>query len=290
MRAGDAGLIELAQGALGPLGRGAERGQRLRVAARVLAVGGLEPGRDVIDDAVVPVLAAQAHVALDGDALEAAPRQPHQGDVEGAAAEVVDQDGLRLRRQGVLGVERPAALRRLERVGQGGRGRLVEDVQHVQAGDAAGVLGGLPARVVEVGGHGDDRLADRADAVLRVLDELAQDDGGQGFGAELAAGHRVAVAGVADVALDQGGHALGLLEGDIAGGLADDGLAVLQEHDTGGEHLAVAVGQGDRLAAVVEGGDGREGRAEVDPDQFTRGGCHERVSRKRRRWSNHASL
>ena len=53
---------------------------------------------DVIDDAVVPVLAAEAHVALDGQRLEALLRQADQRHVEGAAAQVVDQDGLLLDR------------------------------------------------------------------------------------------------------------------------------------------------------------------------------------------------
>ena len=51
---------------------------------------------DVIDDAVVPVLAAQAHVALDGQRLEALLRQADQRHVEGAAAEIVDEHGALL--------------------------------------------------------------------------------------------------------------------------------------------------------------------------------------------------
>ncbi len=72
--AGDAGLIELAQRALGPLGRGGEGREGLRIGTRILAVVGQEPGRDVVHDAVVPVLAPEADVALDGEALEPAVR------------------------------------------------------------------------------------------------------------------------------------------------------------------------------------------------------------------------
>ena len=77
------------------------------------------------------------------------------GDVEGAAAEVVDGEG--------------AVLLALEAVGERRRGGLVEQAQHLEAGEAAGVLGGLALRVVEVGRHGDDRAADRAERVLGLL-------------------------------------------------------------------------------------------------------------------------
>ena len=83
-------------------------GQRLRVgrAGRRRAAAWNLLG-DVVDDAVVPVLAAQAHVALDGERLEALLRQAHQRHVERAAAEVVDEDGLLLVGSGVG--RRPAA-------------------------------------------------------------------------------------------------------------------------------------------------------------------------------------
>ena len=85
--------------------------------------------------------------------LEHAARQLEDRDVEGAAAEVVD-------RVGALGGV-------LEAVGDRRRGRLVQQPQHVQAGELRRVLGRLALRVVEVRGHGDhgarrDRLAGTA--------------------------------------------------------------------------------------------------------------------------------
>ena len=65
--------------------------------------------------------------------------------VERAAAEVEDEDRL----VGVFLVEP---------VRERGRGRLVDDAQHVEARDAAGVLGRLALVVVEVRGHGDHRV------------------------------------------------------------------------------------------------------------------------------------
>ena len=71
----------------------------------------------------------------------------------------------------------------VEAVGQRRRGRLVDDPQHLEAGDAAGVARRGALRVVEVGRHGDHRAVDfvvelallgeeRLGAVL----QLAQDE------------------------------------------------------------------------------------------------------------------
>jgi hypothetical protein len=71
------------------------------------------------------------------------------------------------------------ALLLVEAVGERRRGRLVDDAQHLEAGDLAGVLGGLALGVVEVGGNGDDRLLDLlAEIGLGGLLHLLQDEGG----------------------------------------------------------------------------------------------------------------
>ena len=95
--------------------------------------------------------------------LEDALAELEHGHVERAAAEVEDEDHL-------LG----AFL--VEAVGERGRGGLVDDAQHVEAGDAAGVLGRLALRVVEVRGHGDDGVGDRlAEVRLGVRLQLLED-------------------------------------------------------------------------------------------------------------------
>ena len=117
------------------------------------------------DQQVVDVVAAEVGVAVGGDDLEDALVQLEDGDVEGAAAEVVDGD--------------EAVLLLVEAVGERGGGGLVDQAQDLEAGDAAGVLGGLALRVVEVRGDGDDGLGDRrAEEALGVLLELQQDVGG----------------------------------------------------------------------------------------------------------------
>src|SRR5258708_14938474 len=84
-------------------------------------------------------------------------------DVDGAAAQVIDR---------YLAV----AFLLVEPEGERRRGGLVDDALHFKARDAAGVLGRLALRVVEVRRHRDDGLGDRlAEIVLGGLLHLAQD-------------------------------------------------------------------------------------------------------------------
>jgi hypothetical protein len=83
------------------------------------------------------------------------------GDVERAAAQVEHRD------RAVHVLAEPVGERR-------GR-RLVDDADHVEAGDLAGVLGGLALPVIEVRRHGDDRLLD---AVAEVVLEGARGSAG----------------------------------------------------------------------------------------------------------------
>ena len=105
----------------------------------------------------VEVLAAEEGVAGGGDDLEHAVADLEDRDVERAAAEVVDRD---------LALDVAA-----EAVGERRRGRLVDDADDVEAGDPAGVLGGLALAVVEVGRDRDDGLGDLLAEVL-LGDEL----------------------------------------------------------------------------------------------------------------------
>ena len=85
---------------------------------------------------VVDVVAAEVRVAVGRDDLHDVVADLEDRDVERAAAEVVDGDDL--------------VLLLVEAVGERRRGGLVDDALHVEAGDAAGVLGGLALGVVEV--------------------------------------------------------------------------------------------------------------------------------------------
>ena len=141
-----------------------------------------------VDDALIEIVAAKMRVAVGGLHLDDALAHFEDRHVERAAAEVVDGDRF--------------VLLLVEAVGQRRRGRLVDDAQDVQAGDLAGVLGGLPLRVVEVRRHRDDRVGDLlAEVVLGRGLQLLQHHRGDLGRRVLLAAHvhpRVAVVGLDD--------------------------------------------------------------------------------------------
>ena len=97
-----------------------------------------------------------------GQHFEHALADVEDGNVERAAAEVVDHDLL----LGFL----------IHTVSQRSRGRLVDDAQNLKTRNLARVLGRLALGVGEVRRHGDDRLGHRLTEVgFRVRLELLQD-------------------------------------------------------------------------------------------------------------------
>src|SRR5204863_248872 len=128
----------------GGAGELAELDPAVGAGERVAAGLGPELLGEVLAQPLVPVVPAQADLALGGDgAVLAAGAHFEDGGVEGAAAQVVDEDAF----GAVAAAELPLAVG----VGDGGGGGLVDDVHHVPAGQGAGVLGGAAAALVEVG-------------------------------------------------------------------------------------------------------------------------------------------
>ena len=118
----------------------------------------------VVQQQLIEVVAAQVRVAVTGEDLDHALFHLHDGNVEGAAAQVIDQQPLHVLRVRV--------------VGQGGGGRLVDDADDLQAGQLARLARRLALHFVEEGGHGNDGLADRvAEELLRALLQAAENDG-----------------------------------------------------------------------------------------------------------------
>ena len=119
----DLGLGHRRQLDLGLLGRLEQALQGLGVVAQVDAVVALELVGEVVDEPAVEVVAAEVRVTRRRPHLHDAVADVEDAHVERAAAEVEDQHGL-------VATSCPA-------VGERGRGRLVDDAQHLEAGDLA---------------------------------------------------------------------------------------------------------------------------------------------------------
>ncbi len=218
-------------------------------------MAGLELLDQVVDDALVPVVTTEVVVTVGGLHLDDTVADLQEGDVEGTATEVEDEDRLV-----VL----------VEAVRQGGGRRLVDDAQHVQTGDLAGLLGRLALGVVEVRRDGDDRVGHLlAQVRLGVPLQLLQHEGADLLRVEVLA-VQVDLPVGAHVALDRPDGPVDVGHGLALGHLADQHLTVLGEGDDGRRGPgALGVGDDGGLAALQNADDGVS-RAQVDADRT----CH----------------
>ncbi len=227
----DLGALAARQLDLGLLGRFLEPLHRERILADVDAALLLELLREILDDLVVEVLAAEERVAVRREHLELMlaldVRDLDDGDVERAAAEVEHGD---------LAV---AALL-VEAVRERGRRGLVDDALDLEAGDLARVLRGLALRVVEVGRHRDDGLGDRLAEIilgrLLHLREHARRDLGRRHLLAVQLDPGIAVVGLDDLVPDHADVALRDLVVELA---ADEPLDRVQRVGRVRDHLAL---------------------------------------------------
>ena len=113
------------------------------------------------DQQIVDVVSAEMRVAVGGNHFENSVVQLENRNIECAAAEIVYDDD--------------AVLLFIEAVSERCCGRFVDQAQNIQSGDATGIFGRLPLRVIEICGYGDDGLGDgRSEKALGVALELAQ--------------------------------------------------------------------------------------------------------------------
>ena len=241
----DGGLLGSGELLLGVLGGLLQTLQGHGVLTQVDTVLLLELIGHPVDDALIPVVAAQVVVARGGQNLKHAVGEVEDGDVEGTATQVEDQDAL----VGALLVQA---------IGKSSSGRLVDDTLDVEAGDLTGVLGGLTLGVVEVGRDGDDGVGDGLAQILL------------GVGLHLCERHGAHLLGGVILALDvdDGTAALALLD-LIRHGLDLGGaLGVLAAHEAlDGEHGVLGVGDSlvlsgltnDAVAVGTEAHNGRGG-------------------------------
>src|SRR6266404_1130730 len=99
---------------------------------------------------IVDVIAAKVRVTVGGKNLEnvafGGGDELEDGNVEGAAAEIVDGDF--------------AALLFVQAVGEGRGSWFVDEAENFEAGNFTGVLGSLALSIIEIRGNGDDSAVD----------------------------------------------------------------------------------------------------------------------------------
>ena len=282
---GDEGEIDLALGGAGELdlglfGRLGKALQGLFVLAQVDAFVGLEAVGQVIHDHLVEVIAAQVSIATGRKHFEDTVADFEYGDIEGAAAQVKDENAL--------------VILLVQAVGQGRGGGLVDNAQNLKASDLAGVLGGLTLGIVEIGRHGDHRLGDRFTEVLAsIFSQLAQHLGRDFLGGELLVEHGALhldigagllngithllgffvdfINTAADETLDRIEGIFGVHDRLTLGDLTYQLVLVLRVgHHRGGRAEAFGVGDHGGLTALHHR-DATVGGAEVNTDDLTHG-------------------
>jgi hypothetical protein len=229
--------------------------------AQVDAVLGQEAVADVIQEPLVEVVAAEVGIAVAGEDLDDAALDLGDRDVEGAAAEVVD--------------EQPLPLGRVRVVGQHGGGRLVDDPDDLQPGELARLAGRRALALVEEGGDGDHRLLDRlAQRLLGALLERPEDDRRDLLGRVLLVAERDRDF-LAHPALDRADGTLGGEHELVPRPVADEEAALRVETDDRGEdRVAVLIGEHDG-PAVADNRHLAVGRPQVDSED----GFHKCLSR-----------
>src|SRR5260370_19808395 len=129
-------------------------------------VGGNELVKERVEE-IVEGIAAEVRVTVGGKTLENVAfrggDELEDGNVEGAAAEIVDGDF--------------AALLFVQAVGEGRSSWFVDEAENFEAGNFTGVLGGLALGIVEIRGNGDDGAVDRlAEMGFGPVFQFAQDE------------------------------------------------------------------------------------------------------------------
>ena len=240
IRQGDLRRLRRRKLLLGLLRRFFDPGQRHKVIPQIDALGAGRFLADPIDHPLVKIVAAQVIVAGGGQHLDHAFPDLDHRHVEGAAAQIVHHHLL-----GRAGVQA---------VSQGRAGGFVDDALHIQPGDGARVLGGLPLNIIKIGGHGDHRVGDRfAQIAFRVGSQFAQDHGADflgrpAFAVDIHAPVR------AHLPLDRRNGALGVHRGLMRRRAAHKPGSVIGEgHHGRGGALAFIVGDDHRVPAFHDG-------------------------------------
>src|SRR5215831_3279816 len=236
---------------LGGLGAAQDARHGLGLIGHIDAMLELEVLQHMLDDLVVEVVAAQVIVPMACDHLDDPSLDAHDRRIEGSPTKIVDQDALALMLRGLID----------QRCGR----RFIDYANHLQACDLAGLPGGLPLGVGEIGGNGDHRLAHRLlQAVFSSGLEALEDDGRDFLsGIFRSAESHLRVA--PHSAFDRTNGALGIENVLIARLLADKQLPRFRDPDhRGKDHAPELIGEHIRAPLLVEGNFGVRS-TKVDP-------------------------
>src|SRR5207245_5567177 len=213
---------------------------------------------DQINDDVVPVFSAKPMIAIGCEHLDLVIDNAHDGDVEGAAAEVEDENGVVL----VQFVE-PVSQRRC--------GWLVDDLEDIQTGELAGRNRGGALCVVEVSGHGDDRVCNRLIKIFLSVGLQFFDDQGRKFFGRINLTVEFAmklVLRLAHFALHEIDNLLRLGDGIVLGHRAHNYVASVKENHRWRDALGFGVRDDVRFSVGIDVRDSRKGRAQIDSGYF----------------------
>ena len=276
----DVSLSGARQGALRALASSAKATQGALVIADVLLCLALELLREVVDHAVIEVLASKVSVTGGGLHLEDALFDGEQRHIEGSTSKIEDKHVL-------------LSTLLVKAVGNGGGSGLVDNAKYIEARNLSSVLRGSALHVVEVGRHGDYGILDLTAKIgLSDLLHLQKHHGRDLLGLEVLGltlkGHiddGLAVSvrldserPVLDIRLDlwrvkfASNKALGIEHsvravhgGLVLGGISNETLSVVESHVRGGCALAHVVGD-DLDTIILPHTYARVGGSEIDSD------------------------
>ncbi len=181
-------------------------------------------------------------------------------DVVGSAAQVPDQNGF--------------VPLLVQAVSERGRRRFVDDAQHLETGDLAGVFCCLPLRVVKVGGNRNNRFGyPLAQIVARVIYEFLKDHRRDLLRRIVLAVDLHAIVALAHMPLDRGDRAIGIGNRLTLCELTDEPFAGFCECDHRRRRSrTLGVGDNGGRGALHHCND-RIRRSQVDADHFCHKNC-----------------
>ena len=211
------------------------------VSGQVDAVLLLELLHHPVHDLMVEVIAAQVGIAVGGQHFKGAAGKLQDGDIEGAAAQVEDQNGF--------------IIIFIQAVGKSCRRRLIDNAQNLQTGNASRILRSLALAVIEVSRHRDNCLGNRLPQIsLCIRLQLLQNHSGDFLGRVILAVNGNLVVRLAHMTLDGSNGAIRVGHSLTLGQLAHQALAVLGETNHRRSNAAtLGIRDNCRLAAFHNG-------------------------------------